>query len=444
MSSVHTVSRGVVFTLAALMTVLSSGGLVLGFGPVYMRLADELQWHALCPANSTAVCPSQEVQLQNVFTTGFLGLVLGQTVFGICLDVVGPRYTTVLSAIVAIAGNVCMATGDARQGTGGLITAGYGLIAFGGMGVLFASLQLAELFAAPSVYCGLLVAAFYASGYVYVLLGTSISRATFFYGSAIVTGVCALGGYALFPIRHVSTEAARVAVPGLAFERPLTDVAKFKYLWAEYKLQLRRRDFWVFVCVGSFLTLINVFAGGAVPNIVKQLEPRDVSLQSTYTNYLYPLVSNSSFVFAPFTGWIIERRGFRKAAVVTVVEFGMLCGSMMLPSLRAQILSFALLAIAVGSLTAIQYSYIMKCFPSKLYGLLSGTVTIVVFVFCLLNYALTPLAQNTFDGNNNYVFLILLVPTVGTLGLIRYLRDEPDADDKRTALLEPGADLADP
>ncbi|OQR86895.1 hypothetical protein ACHHYP_09812 [Achlya hypogyna] len=442
--------REVMFGLAALLTIVSSGGLVLGFGPVYTLLVDEQQWHELCPTNSTTVCSDQEVQLQNVYSTGFLCVVLGQAVFGACLDVVGPRYTTTIASIFSIAGNVCMSLGDSRQGTDGLITAGYALIAFGGMGVLFASLQLAQLFATPSIYCGILVAAFYASGYIYVLLEIPIARASFFQGyayadvcpSAAGSWICsavialsALACYLLFPVHHVSTESPTVTAPGLGWGHPHADLSKFKGLWAGYKTHIRRRDFWAFVTIGAILTLINVFAGGAIPNIVKRLEPNDAARRSKYTNYLYPLVSNSSFVFAPITGWFIERYGFRKAAYLTIVEFILLCGAMMLPYLAAQILSFALLAIAVGSLTAIQYSYIMDCFPNKLYGLLSGTVTLLVFCFCLLSYALTPLAQTTFDGNNSYVFLLLLAPTLAVLFLARHLHEGAECDEKQTHLL---------
>ncbi|EQC38272.1 hypothetical protein SDRG_04697 [Saprolegnia diclina VS20] len=429
-----TLSREVLFAAATLVTVLSSGGLILGFGPVYTRLVSEHQWHELCPLHMTRVCPEQEVQLQNVYSTGFLCVVLGQAVFGATLDIVGPRYTSTIAAIFTIAGNLCLAIGDSRDG---LLLTGYALVGFGGMGVLFASLQLSELFATPSIYCGILVAAFYASGYVYVLLELPIARATFFHVYAGLVALCAVLCFVLYPVEHVSAVAASVQIPGLALGRPHANLSKFRGLYASFKQQMRRRDFWAFVSIGAVLTLTNVFVGGAIPNMVKRLAPNDLDKQNTYTNYVYPLVSNASFLFAPPMGYLIDRVGFRKVAVLTILVFALLCGAMMLPSLHGQVLGYLLLALGVGALTSMQYAYIMACFPSKLYGLLSGTATLLVFIFCLLSYALTPLAQHTFDGNNNYVLLLLLAPTLAVLLLVRFFYEPTECNELHTQLLSP-------
>ncbi|KDO24099.1 hypothetical protein SPRG_10886 [Saprolegnia parasitica CBS 223.65] len=430
-----TLSREMLFAAATLVTVLSSGGLVLGFGPVYTRLVSENQWHELCPSNKPRVCPEQEVQLQNVYSTGFLCVVLGQAVFGATLDLIGPRYTTTIAALVFY--DRWQPLPRDRHSRDGLLLTGYALVGFGGMGVLFASLQLSELFATPSIYCGILVAAFYASGYMYVLLELPIARATFFQAYAGLVALCAVICFALYPVEHVSAVAASVPIPGLALGRPHADLSKFQGLYLSFKQQVRRRDFWAFVSIGAILTLTNVFVGGAIPNMVKRLSPDDLDEQNTYTNYVYPLVSNASFLFAPLMGYLIDRMGFRKAAIVTILVFALLCGAMMLPSLHGQVLGYLLLALGVGSLTSIQYAYIMACFPSKLYGLLSGTATLLVFVFCLVSFALTPLAQHTFDGNNNYVLVLLLAPTLAALLLVRFVCEPVECTELHTQLLSP-------
>ncbi|OQS03316.1 hypothetical protein THRCLA_04389 [Thraustotheca clavata] len=427
-----TISREWIFAVASIMTTLSSGGLVLGFGPVYTALVEEKQWHELCPSNSTDVCPQQEVQLQNVYTTGFLCVILGQAAFGACLDIIGPRYTTLVASLFSITGNIFMSLGSTKNDTAGLIVAGYALIAFGGMGFLFASLQLAELFTTPPIFCGILVAAYYTSGYIYVLLEIPIARSTFYQCYALIVLACAIICYVVFPVHHVSvsSELKTIKTPGIKWIQPEINLSRFKGLWKGVKVQLRRRDFWVVVCMGSYLTLISIFVGGAIPNIVKRLEPNDVSLQKLYTNYLFPLISNSSFLFAPLAGYIIENYGFRVSATITVIEFSLLCGAIMLPWIQAQILSYVLISMGVGSLTSIQYAYVMECFPSKLYGLLSATITLLAFIICLLSYALTPLAQNVFHGNNNYVMLILLGPALCAFYIVKFFREPSELDEK--------------
>ncbi|CAK4084784.1 unnamed protein product [Aphanomyces euteiches] len=87
------------------------------------------------------------------------------------------------------------------------------------------------------------------------------------------------------------------------------------------------------------------------------------------------------------------------------------------------------MAAAQGFLNSMQYVYIMHCFPHELYGVLSGLVTLCVFAYGLLSYALTPLTQYAFDGNNNFVFLILLATTILAVFLVRFLREESECHD---------------
>ncbi|KAH9143113.1 hypothetical protein AeRB84_012869 [Aphanomyces euteiches] len=141
-------------------------------------------------------------------------------------------------------------------------------------------------------------------------------------------------------------------------------------------------------------------------------QDKNADVKDEYTNYLYPLISNLSFVFSPIGGVVMLRYGFRATAYLTVVTFLLFCGSFMLPSLPAQNLTFVLMAATNGFFGCIQFGYIMTCFPREVYGMLSGMAALMVFFYCLLSYALTPLAQYGFGGNNNYVFLILLCTTV--------------------------------
>ncbi|CAK4329786.1 unnamed protein product [Aphanomyces euteiches] len=394
-------SRSVVYAIAGILTWLTSGGLTYGsdtFGPLYTRLVDEHQWHNLCP-NSTdfsVVCPEQEVQLQSVYSTGVLMTVLGQVVFGALLDTIGPRYMTLLAYMFSIAGNICMAVADAANGKEGLLVAGYALIGFGGMGILLASLQLSTLFQKPEIYIS----------YVYVLLMTHVSRASFFWAYTIVI-VEAMGlVFYIFPVHNVVSESPVVAIPGFSLKAPRVDKSKLKQLWTGLKTQIKRKDMLSFMALGSMLYLIIVFAGGAIPSIVTSLAHHDAHLKNLYTNYLYPLT-----------------------AYVTGVLFALLSGSFMLPSLPAQNLSFVLMAAAQGFLNSMQYVYIMHCFPHELYGVLSGLVTLCVFAYGLLSYALTPLTQYAFDGNNNFVFLILLATTILAVFLVRFLREESECHD---------------
>ncbi|KAF0682314.1 Aste57867_25541 [Aphanomyces stellatus] len=418
--------RGVLFAIAWVLTWLTSGGLVMGFGPLYSRLVDEQQWHDLCPANATSVCSAQEVQLQSVYSTGLLMTVLAQAIFGALLDTIGPRYMTTGAYLFSIAGNVCMAYGDSHNGTDGLLVAGFALIGFGGMGILYASLQLSELFHEPALYTSIMLAAYSISGYIYVFLALDVTRKAFFLGYAILSALAMVIGFLVFPIHHIQTVRERVTTSGLSLARPNIDMPKLRRLWAGLKLQLRRRDFWFYVILGSLVFLVLVYAGGAIPSIVTTHAKNNFVLKDRYTNYLYPLVSNTSFLFTPLGGYLIFQFGFKATCYVTITFFALLCGSFMLPTLGSMNLAFALMAITYGLMSTIQYVYIMHCFPHELYGLLAGLATLLVFIYCLLSYALTALVQYSFDGNSNYAFLILFCTTMLAYFTVPYLREETD------------------
>jgi len=73
------------------------------FGPFYSVIYGEGQWNELCDGtdNATSTCPPQEVHFQSIFTTSFLFLSIGNAVFGFSLDIIGPRFTAIVGAVVS-------------------------------------------------------------------------------------------------------------------------------------------------------------------------------------------------------------------------------------------------------------------------------------------------------------------------------------------------------
>ncbi|CAK5214901.1 unnamed protein product [Aphanomyces euteiches] len=88
------------------------------FGPVYTRLVDEKQWHDLCPPNTTEVCSDQEVKLQSIYSTGLLMNVLGHEIFGTLLDMIGPRYMTLIAYVFSVIGKCAWLTETLLQAPG--------------------------------------------------------------------------------------------------------------------------------------------------------------------------------------------------------------------------------------------------------------------------------------------------------------------------------------
>ena len=133
-----------------------------------------------------------------------------------------------------------------------------------------------------------------------------------------------------------------------------------KGLFNGFRKQIKRRDFWAYAGIGSYFAFINTYVGGAIPNINKSLADGETDLAKLYTSYLYPMISNSSFLFAPLAGHFMDTRGFKKMGYIAIAIFQLLILALMLPSIKAQILAFVLFSMGQGVMTAMQYSYISK------------------------------------------------------------------------------------
>lgn len=99
------ISRLAILLIAAFLITFMSGGLILGFGPLYSLLVGEGQWSELCDANeevSGVTCADQEVWLQYIFSTSFLCLSLANAAFGFLHDIIGPRLCVMLGFVVRI------------------------------------------------------------------------------------------------------------------------------------------------------------------------------------------------------------------------------------------------------------------------------------------------------------------------------------------------------
>ena len=133
------------------------------YGPLYSTLVAEEEWHELCN-NHSDVCPAQASRLQSLFTTGYISLSLSNAFFGICLDTLGPRWTSVFGLALSIVGNLCFAFGNSISRGGIAFFFGFSCIAAGGMGVFLSTFQFANLFQRPALPCSILSAIFNCSG----------------------------------------------------------------------------------------------------------------------------------------------------------------------------------------------------------------------------------------------------------------------------------------
>ncbi|DBA02667.1 TPA: hypothetical protein N0F65_010492 [Lagenidium giganteum] len=411
----YRLSKEFMFVVASFIVLVTSGGLILGFGPIYSVLVREDQWSELCGVDEDGIpnasdCAAQEVRLQYVFSTAFLCLSAANALFGVLLDIVGPRWTAIVGLLLSALGNFAMAMGDSHTGLGGWIIVGYSLLGVGGMGSYLAAFQILQLFEVQGFVCSTLSSLFNCSGYLYMLLQLpGITRQAFFQYYGIVVVGCIFVCFLLFPTNNVTKARDSLPIPAFRCEKPHFNTPKG--IVDGMKIELKRPDLWYFAMYFGWISLIFAFAGGAIPSIIATLAGDDASAVSVYTNYLYPLLVNGTFIYSPVVGYVIDRYGFKVIFVACLVIVQLFVASLMVPLLHVQVVTFLLYAMAQACLYALQFAYIMICFPSALYGTLQAFMALVAFTFGLLNYFLTPLTQEYFAGDYTIVLFVLVAPT---------------------------------
>ncbi|CAH0491618.1 unnamed protein product [Peronospora farinosa] len=381
----YQLSKEIMFMVSAFVVLFASGGLILEFGPVYSKLVKEQQWVELCISEEQkkkggVFCAEQEIQLQFVFSTGFLCLSAANAFFGVFLDGVGPRATIVLGLLLSACGNFALALGDSHSETAMGIVAGYSLIGAGGMGAYLAAFQILQLYEVQGVVCSTLSSLFNCSGYVYMLLGADgITRSAFFRIYGIMTSVCALICYLLFPTRNITRPHDFLAIPLCRIEMPRINAPTG--LVDSLREELKRQDLWFFALLFGWVSLIFAFAGGAIPSLLTNLAGDDTGAASLYTNILYPILANGTFCYSAVVGYVIYHHGFKVIFGACIALVQLFIALLMVPVLQVQLVMFVVYAMAQTCLYALQFAYIIMCFPAELYGTLQAFLAAVSFSF---------------------------------------------------------------
>ncbi|KAF1316439.1 hypothetical protein FI667_g15389, partial [Globisporangium splendens] len=408
------VSRLSILLLAAFLITFMSGGLILGFGPLYTLLVDEGQWKELCAAGeelSGVTCARQEVWLQYIFSTAFLCLSLANALFGFLLDIIGPRLCVFIGFVVTFMGNIMLAYGESTVGKGVSIIVGYSCLGIGGYSVYICSFQFVQLFDRQGFVTSTISGLFNAAGYVFMLLHIhGITRRGFFLFYAVFSVACMLVAWVTYPLRSNSEVSKYYTLSGFKWRTPR--FVKPTTMWPALKEQFKRPDLWFFGVFFGWISTWFAFAGGAIPNIIYKLAGDDESTADLYVNYLVPLIGNSSFVFTPLVGMVIHKYGFRISFGITTVLVHLFIGFLKINSLHVQIITLLWYSLSQAFFYSLQFAYIIVCFPAEVYGSLQCFLALCSFFMGLLNYAFNPWTQNTLHGNYTDIFIVFAAPVL--------------------------------
>jgi MFS family permease len=132
-------------------------------------------------------------------------------------------------------------------------------------------------------------------------------------------------------------------------------------LWGKLKHSLKTGDLWHFAFYFAWLSLIFSFTYGAIPSIVAERAPGDDTAY-VYTNFVFPFVSNATFLVAPFVGFCIDKRGFRFVFAACLLLTQLFLLTLLIPVFELQVCSYVVSAMAQACLYSLQFAYISTFF----------------------------------------------------------------------------------
>eukprot|EP00811_Abedinium_folium_P032569 NODE_5603_length_1753_cov_7.732472.p1 GENE.NODE_5603_length_1753_cov_7.732472~~NODE_5603_length_1753_cov_7.732472.p1 ORF type:complete len:461 (-),score=77.70 NODE_5603_length_1753_cov_7.732472:273-1655(-) len=382
------------FALVLILVFTSSGGIILGVGPFVHRL----QTGGLVAESDTQVVFDGAFQIMTAMTI----------IWSTQLANWGPRATAVAGAIMATAGNaiVSMSTGGRIMAPNtrvvGLVV-GYGLIGAGGNGIYLSSFQFANLFpTAKGFRCSCASASFAAAGWVYMLLSIeSLELSTFFGAYAVYAGLLVVPIMLGFPGEaYADGAAARLTLPRLKDCRcQVFTIGSLKACMPG----LRKPYFIAFTFMFAWSTCVLVWILGALSNVHKN-EP------SYYINVAFPIITNSTFVFGPALGRLMDTRGFVIPSIFLILSTQLALLTLLSDNHVVAWFSLLLCCMISAAAYTMQFAYVTLMFPPAMFPGLLCAVVVAQWAFGFIALYLAS-AKPFGEDWVNYVVL-LFIPTI--------------------------------
>ncbi len=443
-----------VFGLVCLAAVAGSGGLIIGVGPFMEAMVRDGHFASACEGQSRG-CPAQYDAMSPIYNGGFIMMTFASCAAGLLLAVWGPRVNAALGMVTLTVGCHLLSTATDADGVAWW-TFGYGLVGSGGNFLYISSFHFANLFARRGVAIGLLGGLFNLSGLVFLLLNVPGLTVSLFFRIYTIIGVvllvCALIIYPDAPYihrrGHHQTPTLCARSPRLQGWRSRCGQALLCCRRAEVREAVSTPRFVGFTLLFGVTTMTNVVVGGLITTLATTKRGASPARVDFFNGYAYPLVGNSTFLFTPLVGLLVQQSGFwpcMAGLVLSAASCIILCWTTTLDSLYVMLLFFNLTQAFAYTL---EFAYIQMTYAPGLYGPLVATTIAVQAIIGLV--AWPGLSPNPFGATDfTPVLLICLLPTL-LLAVVPYrqyvleraaLESRPTADDEGAEL---GAESREP
>lgn len=389
-----------VYSVALALVATMSGGLIFGSAPFQAAIA---KTYGFTDNDATAI-----------ITVGFQIFVWGTGLLAPLVDVVGPRISAAGGLLMECLGHqLLLQIPNLDSHRNELVSLAYGLIGLGGTLMFISSINFADLFTQPALATSMMSGAYQAAGFVFMLLSVVSFEALFeFYR------VASLLAFVLVLLIYPDKPFTSSSVPkfGLRLKELSGCFAAGENAEQGFAEPLWRRSMRLLREVRTVMFLLG-FAWSAcctnwgLATFYQVVTSKDAagggSSVGRHLITFMPLVANSTFLFTPCVGALIDRGGFALPVALLGVWVLLFSCSLLLP--------LQLLWVALGSLNilqaltyCIQITYMSLTYPSDNFGFLMSASTITQALVILgtqyLNDVPTGVAATVFIVPSFFLF----------------------------------------
>ncbi|CAE7392164.1 unnamed protein product [Symbiodinium natans] len=363
------------FSLGVLLNVLLSGALILGCTPFQDAL---VRRYGYSTSDATTI-----------WGNGFQILVMGTAVTSPILDVIGPRWFAVIGLGSECAGLGLLAHAGSyplEHGVG-ILSFAYGLVGLGGNMLMLASMPFCQLFRRSSTAASIMMGAYQAAGFMFMLLTLQVMDFwTFFSTYQLIAGAGLLAVFLCFPdVPYKSPEdTPRCTLPVTPCNRDACVRPEGRALQHAVAPLLLSRT-WYFLLCFSLAATVAAWCAGA---FYAQLKGKgqgavDPTMRKSLIFWM-PLASNSTFLFTPLIGALMDARGFCPAIILLCLASVSCVATVWLLPLTWQWLTLLTLNWLLAVTYSLQLSYITCKYAADQFGAVMSYSTIMQSVINLL------------------------------------------------------------
>jgi len=413
---VFTMRNVLVFLAVCVLASTLSGGVILGVGPFEAKLVTEGYFAYLCEEGVVG-CTAQYDAIAPIFDGGFQMMTWFTCVGGMLLQRTGPRFVALTGLSLSVIGFYVLSIAKDKHGVVPLML-GYGLIGGGGNTMYISCFHFASLFENLGLPCSILAGLFNLAGLNFMILDVSaISLSTFCVGYAIYAAVAMIGVFFVFPdVRYGPGDIATLQLcPTWCCKgEPAEEKTSFiedddtQNTWEDTKAALCDRRYWWFVFAFAWAAMANQVQGGFEDTLAVSKHASSRALNA-FENYAFPIIGNTTFLFTPLMGILLDKCGFTVAFILQAVVSQAATASCFLPTLSDLYGNLVFYNLTQSIVYSLIFAYLMMTYPAEIYG---NLVSCTIAIQGLVGFIAWPILSPNPFGSKAFApeLLILLVP----------------------------------